>query len=73
MMDEAGYFDVMMSPAPGGANVESAGSGKTWFKIYEKVPKSFYTGFLLWDEAEFQITFTIPADVPSGMSYWMAE
>lgn len=64
-----GYFDVMMSAAPGGANVESAGSGTTWFKIYEKLPTKDSTGTLVWDETETEITFTIPASVPSGMLY----
>lgn len=50
------------------ANAESAGSGSTWFKIWEKVPTYSASTGLVFDQTETGMTFTIPAAVPSGTS-----
>lgn len=50
------------------ANLESAGSGATWFKIWEWPPTySKSTGLVFASENVQQVTFTIPKNVPSGI------
>ena len=55
------------------ASDENAGSGTTWFKIYEDAP--VYTGGqLVFPSQSMQsFTFTIPASVPSGMHLFIAS
>ncbi|EKM57539.1 glycoside hydrolase family 61 protein [Phanerochaete carnosa HHB-10118-sp] len=59
------YLDIMMSPASPAANSPDAGTGQTWFKIYEEVPQ-YTNGQLVFPATQQQVTFTIPSEVPSG-------
>ncbi|KAG9048614.1 hypothetical protein FS837_012389 [Tulasnella sp. UAMH 9824] len=73
-MGHPGYFDVYMSAASPSANTESAGSGKTWFKIWEWAPKWSKTTGLVFDSANIvQFTFTIPKNTPNGQYLLRAE
>jgi len=60
-----GYLDVMMSAASPAANSPDAGTGQTWFKIYEETP-TFANGQLTFPATQQQVTFTIPESLPSG-------
>ncbi|KAI0806264.1 glycoside hydrolase [Irpex lacteus] len=61
-----GYLDVMMSKADPAANSPEAGTGKTWFKVYEQKP-TFANGQLTFPStSQQQFTFTIPKSLPSG-------
>lgn len=57
-----------MSPATPTAGTETAGSGSTWFKIWEAAP--VYEGssvlYVFPSQTASTITFTIPNDTPSG-------
>jgi hypothetical protein len=48
------------------ASSPDAGTGQTWFKIYEDPP--VYTGgsLVFPSQSMSSVTFTIPAEVPSG-------
>lgn len=60
------YFDVYLSAA-NPANLESAGSGATWFKIWDWAPTwTATTGLTFASENIQQFTFTLPASLPSG-------
>lgn len=63
-----GYLDVYMSAAVPNAGTEGAGSGATWFKIYEDAPVFVddTTGYVFPSQSMTTVTFTIPAEVPSG-------
>ncbi|KZT35888.1 glycoside hydrolase family 61 protein D [Sistotremastrum suecicum HHB10207 ss-3] len=66
-MGHPGYFDVYMTPAVPAANSEAAGTGKTWFKIWEWSPTwSKSTGLVFASENIWQFNFTIPKSLPSG-------
>ncbi|KAI0631024.1 glycoside hydrolase [Trametes polyzona] len=61
-----GYFSAYMSPASPAANSPEAGTGKTWFKIWED-PPVFENGQLVFPSTSInEITFTIPKSLPSG-------
>ncbi|OJT15959.1 hypothetical protein TRAPUB_12857 [Trametes pubescens] len=61
-----GYFSAYMSRASPAANSPEAGTGQTWFKIWEE-PPVFENGALVFpSEAMNEITFTIPKSLPSG-------
>jgi hypothetical protein len=48
-------------------NTESAGSGSSWFKIWEWAPTwSKSTGLVFASENAVQVNFTIPKSTPSG-------
>lgn len=67
VMGHPGYFDVYMTPAVPAANSEAAGTGKTWFKIWEWPPTwSASTGLVFASENIQSFTFTIPKSLPSG-------
>jgi len=63
-----GYWDIYLSPASPAANSESAGTGKTWFKIWENAPVYSASSHSLTFPSETQTQFsaTIPASIPSG-------
>ncbi|KIK69990.1 glycoside hydrolase family 61 protein [Collybiopsis luxurians FD-317 M1] len=62
-----GYLSAYMSSASPAANSNSAGLGKTWFKIWEAKPAySPSTGMTFPTENEQEFTFTIPKSTPSG-------
>jgi hypothetical protein len=66
-LDPVQYFSAYLTPASPAANSASAGTGKTWFKIWEWAPKwSASTGLVFDSENINQFTFTIPKNVPSG-------
>lgn len=66
-MGHPGYFAAYMSPASPAANSPSAGTGSTWFKIWELAPTySSSTRTLTFDTTRTQVTFNIPKSVPSG-------
>ncbi|TFK39096.1 glycoside hydrolase [Crucibulum laeve] len=66
-MGHPGYFSAYMSPASPAANSNSAGLGKTWFKIWEWAPTySSSTGLTFASENIQQFTFTIPKNTPNG-------
>ncbi|EJF57368.1 hypothetical protein DICSQDRAFT_149825 [Dichomitus squalens LYAD-421 SS1] len=68
-----GYFDVYMSPASPAANSPEAGTGQTWFKVWEDLP-TFENGQLSFPlETSDQFTFTIPKNLPSGQYLIRAE
>lgn len=61
-----GYLDVYMSLASPAANSEEAGTGQTWFKVWQDAPV-FTNGELVFpSETMDQFTFTIPKSLPSG-------
>ncbi|EIN14513.1 hypothetical protein PUNSTDRAFT_130140 [Punctularia strigosozonata HHB-11173 SS5] len=62
-----GYFSVYMSPASPSANSTAAGTGATWFKIWEDAPVyESGTGLVFPSQTEISFTFTIPKSLPSG-------
>jgi len=66
-MGHPGYFSAYMTPASPAANSPSAGTGSTWFKIWEWAPTySSTTGLVFASENIQQFTFTIPKSLPSG-------
>ncbi|KAH9913794.1 glycoside hydrolase, partial [Epithele typhae] len=68
-----GYFAAYMSAASPAANSPSAGTGKTWFKIWEDAPV-YKNGALTFPSQTIdQITFTIPKNTPSGQYLIRAE
>ncbi|GJJ15136.1 hypothetical protein Clacol_009411 [Clathrus columnatus] len=61
-----GYLDVYMSAASPAANSEEAGTGQTWFKVWQDAPV-FTDGQLVFPSQTMdQFTFTIPKSLPSG-------
>jgi hypothetical protein len=64
------YLDIYLSPASPAANSEAAGTGKTWFKVWQWAPT--------YDASTNSLTFppstidtfnvTIPKSLPSGKS-----
>lgn len=61
-----GYFSAYLSPASPGADSTSAGTGATWFKIWDWGP-TVSGNQLVWPSLNAQqVTFTIPKSVPSG-------
>ncbi|EKM57538.1 glycoside hydrolase family 61 protein [Phanerochaete carnosa HHB-10118-sp] len=61
-----GYLDIYMSPAEPDANSTQAGTGQTWFKVYE-MPPVMQNGQLTFPSENLQsFTFTIPESLPSG-------
>ncbi|KAI1788679.1 glycoside hydrolase [Ganoderma leucocontextum] len=61
-----GYFSVYMSPASPAANSPEAGTGQTWFKVWED-PPVYENGALVFPlETSDQFTFAIPKNLPSG-------
>ncbi|KAI0642572.1 glycoside hydrolase [Trametes meyenii] len=61
-----GYFSAYLSPASPAANSPGAGTGQTWFKIWED-PPVFENGQLVFPSTSInEITFTIPKSLPSG-------
>ena len=62
------YLDIYMSAATS-ANVESAGSGATWFKIFEMVPQFTGNGYTFPSQNLPGVNFTIPSSVPSGLYF----
>ncbi|KIJ56178.1 lytic polysaccharide monooxygenase [Sphaerobolus stellatus SS14] len=74
VMGHPGYFDVYLSKATPAANSEQAGTGQTWFKIWEWAPTySPSTGLVFASENIQQFTFTIPKSLPSGQYLVRAE
>ncbi|KDR82568.1 hypothetical protein GALMADRAFT_237948 [Galerina marginata CBS 339.88] len=66
-MGHPGYFSAYLTAASPAANSNSAGLGKSWFKIWEWAPKwSASTGFV-FDSANIdRFNFTIPKSTPNG-------
>jgi hypothetical protein len=57
----------MMSSASPAANSEQAGTGKTWFKVWDWAPTySKSTGLVFASEGVTNVTFTLPKSLPSG-------
>lgn len=49
------------------ATLETAGTGKTWFKVWQDPPTWTKAGGFLWpSESMTQFGFTIPKTLPSG-------
>ncbi|KAI0792333.1 glycoside hydrolase family 61 protein D [Abortiporus biennis] len=70
-----GYLDVYMSKADPAANSPEAGTGQTWFKVWEDAPTfSSSTRQLTFPSTTMtQFTFTIPSSLPSGQYLIRAE
>ncbi|KIP02419.1 glycoside hydrolase family 61 protein [Phlebiopsis gigantea 11061_1 CR5-6] len=61
-----GYLSVYLSEANPAANSEEAGTGQTWFKVYEQSPV-YENGALVFPSTTQQsFTFTLPTSLPSG-------
>ncbi|KAI0696825.1 glycosyl hydrolase family 61-domain-containing protein [Cytidiella melzeri] len=61
-----GYFSIYMSKATPAANSPQAGTGQTWFKVYE-IPPVYSDGQLSFPSENVQsFTFTVPKSLPSG-------
>ncbi|KIJ36282.1 lytic polysaccharide monooxygenase [Sphaerobolus stellatus SS14] len=60
-----GYLAVYMSAASPAANSPNAGTGQTWFKVWQKLP-TVNGSQLTSDTTITQFTFTIPKSLPSG-------
>ncbi|KAI0696826.1 glycoside hydrolase family 61 protein D [Cytidiella melzeri] len=68
-----GYLNVMMSKASPAANSAEAGTGQTWFKVYEQKP-TYADGQLTFpSETQQQFTFTLPKSLPSGQYLMRVE
>lgn len=69
------YTAVYMSTASSGAGVETAGSGATWFKIFEDPPVyvDATTGYVFPDETATTVNFTIPKATPSGAKFLVVQ
>ncbi|KAI0089324.1 glycoside hydrolase [Irpex rosettiformis] len=66
-MGHPGYFSAYMTPASPAANSPQAGTGSTWFKIWEWAPRYTPTTGLIFDSENIQgVNFTIPKSLPSG-------
>ncbi|KAI0347161.1 hypothetical protein BDW22DRAFT_1425225 [Trametopsis cervina] len=66
-MGHPGYFSAYMTPATPAANSEQAGTGSTWFKIWEWAPRWTPSTGLIFDSENIQaVNFTIPKSLPSG-------
>jgi len=66
-MGHPGYFSAYMTPASPAANSPEAGTGSTWFKIWEWSPTySPTTGLVFDSENIVEFNFTIPKNLPSG-------
>ncbi|KAF8578768.1 lytic polysaccharide monooxygenase [Ramaria rubella] len=61
-----GYLDVYMTPASPAANSPDAGTGQTWFKVWEDAPVYSNGALTFPSETMTQFTFTIPPSLPSG-------
>ncbi|KAF9468706.1 glycoside hydrolase [Collybia nuda] len=73
-MGHPGYFSAYMSTASPAANSNSAGLGKTWFKIWEWSPTWTASAGLSFPSADIvQFTFTIPKNTPNGQYLLRAE
>jgi hypothetical protein len=60
------YFDAYLAAA-NPVNSESAGSGASWFKIWDWAPTySKSTGLVFASENIVQVNFTVPKATPSG-------
>lgn len=55
-----------MTPASPAANSEEAGTGQTWFKIWEDSPVLENGQLVFPSQSMTQITFRIPPSLPSG-------
>ncbi|KAI0688292.1 glycoside hydrolase [Cytidiella melzeri] len=67
VMGHPGYFSAYMTPASPAANSEQAGTGSTWFKIWEWPPRYTPTTGLIFDSENIQaVNFTIPKTLPNG-------
>ncbi|KAI0346667.1 hypothetical protein BDW22DRAFT_1462603 [Trametopsis cervina] len=61
-----GYLSVYLSKASPAANSPQAGTGQTWFKVYEQKP-TYANGQLTFPStSQQQFTFTLPKSLPSG-------
>ncbi|KAL0960630.1 hypothetical protein HGRIS_005660 [Hohenbuehelia grisea] len=61
-----GYFSVYLTPASP-VNSASAGSGKTWFKIWEWSPTwTASGGYVFASQNTNQVTFTLPKSLKNG-------
>ncbi|KAJ3484844.1 hypothetical protein NLI96_g5356 [Meripilus lineatus] len=68
-----GYFSVYMSKASPAANSASAGTGQTWFKVWEDAPV-FKNGALVFPSTSItSFTFTLPKSLPNGQYLIRAE
>ncbi|KAI0796317.1 glycoside hydrolase [Irpex lacteus] len=66
-MGHPGYFSAYLSPASPAANSPEAGTGSTWFKIWEWAPRYTPSTGLIFDSENIQgVNFTIPKSLPSG-------
>ncbi|KAF8158417.1 glycoside hydrolase [Crassisporium funariophilum] len=66
-MGHPGYFSAYMTPASPAANSNSAGLGKTWFKIWEWAPRWTASTGLIFDSVNIdRFNFTIPKSTPNG-------
>jgi len=63
-----GYLSVYMTPASPAANSPEAGTGQTWFKVWQDAPTfDASTRQLTFPSTSMtQFTFTIPPSLPSG-------
>ncbi|KAI0318607.1 glycosyl hydrolase family 61-domain-containing protein [Amylostereum chailletii] len=67
VMGHPGYFSAYMTPASPAANSSEAGTGSTWFKIWEWPPTFSPSTGLVFDSENIQsVNFSIPASLPSG-------
>ncbi|KAG8830206.1 hypothetical protein FRC17_005233 [Serendipita sp. 399] len=66
-MGHPGYFSAYLTKASPAANSPSAGTGKTWFKIWEWSPTySPSTGLVFASAGVSQVTFPLPKSLPNG-------
>ncbi|KAL4243985.1 Endo-beta-1,4-glucanase D [Abortiporus biennis] len=74
-MYHPGYFSVYMSKASPSANSAQAGTGQTWFKVWENPPVfNAASRQLTFPSQNIQsFTFTIPKSLPSGQYLIRAE
>ncbi|KDQ26017.1 glycoside hydrolase family 61 protein [Pleurotus ostreatus PC15] len=66
-MGHPGYFSAYMTPASPAANSDSAGTGNTWFKVWEWAPGWSASTGLIFDSMNInEVSFPIPASLPNG-------
>jgi len=62
-----GIIQVYLSAASPAANSPNAGTGATWFKIYEDLPTWTASGGFVWPSQTItQFTITLPSNLPNG-------
>ncbi|KAJ3484843.1 hypothetical protein NLI96_g5357 [Meripilus lineatus] len=67
------YFSVYMAKASPAANSPAAGTGQTWFKVWEDAPVYKNGALVFPSQTMDSFTFTVPKSLPNGQYLIRAE